>query len=222
MTVLKLLGRMRATMPAWLAVAALASPAFAQGALQGMPHKTMPENTTSLGAHARFSKAPINMNTPPNLGLAVALADAGGGATAFDSNAFVHSLSGGDAANSTEIAALTKKFGAANVASFVKTFDFFASDALASVAKGGMALPATSVPPTGDSKALFAAFYSAGVMPNGRYDLEYMLDALFSHIVHVQVMNDIDADSAQGPTADANYHLVFTQLMLDLKKTYGL
>jgi hypothetical protein len=54
----------------------------------------------------------------------------------------------------------------------------------------------------------------------GRFDVEYMLDGLVSHDIHVKVMDDIDGK--YGSKADANYHAVLTQAMTDLKAVYGL
>jgi hypothetical protein len=47
-----------------------------------------------------------------------------------------------------------------------------------------------------------------------------MLDHLVSHPIHVQVMDDID--QKYGRSADANYHVVLTQAVLDLKAAYKL
>jgi hypothetical protein len=76
------------------------------------------------------------------------------------------------------------------------------------------------VPAPTDGKALSAALYTAGVTPAGRFDVEYMLDTLVTHPIHVQVMNDIDAK--YGVAADGNYHAVLTQAIYDLKSAYKL
>jgi hypothetical protein len=175
--------------------------------------------TSTVGAHARYSKARINL-APPNLALTGALIAAGGGPAAFDAQKLVGALTGNGPLTQTELAALTKKFGAQNVASFMKTFDFVISDGLAQAANAGIVLPAPA--PDLDGKALAAALYAAGVSLHTRYDVEYMLDALFSHVIHVAVMNDIDADPNLGPAADANYHAVLLQTMLDLDSAYKL
>ena len=175
--------------------------------------------TSTVGAHARYSKARINL-APPNLALTGALIAAGGGPAAFDAQKLVGDLTGNGPLTQTELAALTKKFGAQNVASFMKTFDFVISDGLTQAASAGIVVPAPA--PDLDGKALAAALSAAGVSPHTRYDVEYMLDALFSHVIHVAVMNDIDADPNLGPAADANYHAVLLQTMLDLDSAYKL
>jgi hypothetical protein len=172
--------------------------------------------SSTVGAHGRYSKARINLNAP-HLALTAALIAAGGGATAFDAQKLIGMLTGNGPLAQAELPVLAKKFGAQNIASFVKTFDFVITDALAQAAAAGIALPSTPTPDPTDGKALAAALYAAGVAPRGGFDVEYMLDALVSHVIHVAVMNDIDASPDLGPKADANYHVVLAQLMLDLK-----
>jgi len=177
--------------------------------------------TTTVGAHARFSKARINLGAP-NLALTAAVVTAGGGPTAFDAQKLVGDLTGNGPVTQTEMASLTKKFGPDNVASFEKTFDYVITDSLAQATTAGVALPATPLPDPADGRALASALYTAGVAPHGGYDVEYMLDSLVSHVIHVAVMNDIDANPDLGPKADANYHAVLAQTMLDLKNAYKL
>jgi hypothetical protein len=212
---LKILGSIAA-----LVAGLVASTCVAQA--QPMSHTPTPAPYAStVGAHARYSKVRINLG-PPDLTLTAALIAAGGGSTAFDAQKLVAALTGNGPLAQTELDALTKKFGASNVASFVKTFDFVVTDALAQATTGGIALPTTPVPDPADGKALAAALFAAGVPPRGRFDVEYMLDALVSHVIHVAVMNDIDANPELGPNADANYHAVLGQTMLDLKTAYKL
>jgi hypothetical protein len=177
--------------------------------------------TTTVGAHARYSKARINLGAP-DLALTAALVDAGGGASSFDAQKLLDNLTGNGPLTQSEVASLTKRFGAENVASFVKTFNFVITDALAQATREGVALPPTPKPDPTDAKALSAALYAAGETLRGGYDVEYMLDSLVSHVIHVAVMNDIDADPELGPKADANYHAVLSQTMLDLRSAYKL
>ena len=103
--------------------------------------------------------------------------------------------------------------------SFVDVFNFVIADALKIVTAAKVPLPAQpAVDPT-DGKGLSTALYTAGVS-NGNFDVEYMLDNLVSHPIHVQIMNDIDAK--YGAKADGNYHAVLTQAMSDLKAAYKL
>jgi hypothetical protein len=172
--------------------------------------------SSTVGAHGRYSKARINLGVP-NLALTTALVRAGGGPAAFDAHKLIDSLTGNGPGTQAELASLTRKFGADNVASFFTTFNYVITDALAQTATVGIALPATPVPDPADAKALCAGLYQAGVTSRGSFDVEYMLDTLVSHVVHVAVMNDIDANPDLGPKADANYHAVLSQTVLDLK-----
>lgn len=210
---------LRSLSAAVLAAAALALtglPAAAQPIPQHLPTPAPNIPAPPSGPHARYSKAPINL-APPTLALTAALIAAGGGAGTFDAQKLVGTLTGNGPSTQTQLADLTKTFGPENVASFVKTFDYVVTDALNQFSTAGIMLPATPSPDPGDGKALAAALYAAGIMPRGGFDVEYMLDSLVSHVVHVAVMNDIDADPALGPKADANYHQVLAQLMRDLK-----
>ena len=200
-------------------VAAVSVAAHAQPVQQHTPAPA--PNTSTVGAHGRFSKVRINLGAP-NLALMAALIAAGGGPSAFDAQKLVGNLTGNGPLTQTELAALTKKFGPQNVASFEKTFNFVITDAVAAATTAGITRPATPAPDPADAKALAAALYAAGVPPRARFDVEYMLDGLISHVIHVTVMNDVEADPDLGPKADANYHAVLGQLMLDLKRAYNL
>jgi hypothetical protein len=189
-------------------LSAASVPAGAQDAMSGMRMD-----------HARFSPAPVYTGAP-NLPLTLSVVVAGGGPAKFDSTKLVGVLAG--SLTQAEVTKLTGQFGADNVGSFLKTFDFVIHDALALVQKNNVPVPAAPMPAPTDGKALAAALYGAGVTPAGSFDVEYMLDHLVTHPLHVQIMNDIDADPQLGPKADGNYHAVLTQAVLDLKAAYNL
>lgn len=192
-----------------LGVAASSIPAFAQDKMGSMAMD-----------HAKYSKAPVNAGTP-DLPLTLSVVVAGGGPTSFDSAKLVGVLAG--SLTAAEVQSLTDKFGKDNVGSFLATFNFVINDSLKIVTAAKVPLPTTPVPSPTDGKALSAALYKDGVAPDGNFDVEYMLDALVTHPVHVQVMKDIDANTALGgEKADANYHVVLTQAMKDLKSAYKL
>lgn len=165
---------------------------------------------------ARFSNAGVYSGAP-DLPLTLSMIVAGGGPKHFKSTTLVGVLAG--AKTKAEVGKLTKQFGAKNVSSFLTVFDFVVSDSLKIVTEKKVPLPKQPRPDPKDGKALAAALYTAGV-ENGRYNVEIMLDKLVSHPIHVQVMDDIDAK--YGRNADANYHVLLTQAMLDLKAAYGL
>ena len=168
------------------------------------------------GDTARFSKAPVYGGTPA-LQTTVNMIAAGTGASGFDSTRLVGALAG--AKTSAEVSSLTAKFGVDDVKSFLDVFNFVVSDSVKIVTAAKVDLPPASAPvPAG--KELAASLYALGVTPDKSYDVEYMLDALVTHPVHVQVMKDID--KKYGVAADASYHAVLAQVMADLKSVYGL
>jgi hypothetical protein len=168
--------------------------------------------------HARFSSAPVYTGAPA-LPTTLSMIVAGGGPSAFDSTKLVGVLAGDKTA--AEVASLQAKFGADNVKSFLEVFNFVVNDSLAKVTAAKVPLPSQPDPSPTDGKALAAALYTLGVDPDTKtFDVEYMLDGLVTHPIHVAVMDDIDAK--YGKAADANYHAVLTQAMFDLKSVYGL
>ena len=166
--------------------------------------------------HARFSQAGV-YSGPPDLPLTLSMIVAGGGPAHFKTTTLLGVLAG--AKTKAEVAKLTKQFGADKVKSFLTVFDFVVADSLKIVTEKKVPLPKTPQPDPKNGKALAAALYTAGVV-DGKYNVEVMLAKLVSHSIHVQVMDDIDAK--YGRNADANYHVVLTQAMLDLKAVYGL
>jgi hypothetical protein len=155
----------------------------------------------------------------PALPTTLSMIVAGGGPSSFQSTTLVGVLAGDKTA--AEVASLQAKFGADNVKSFLDVFDFVVNDSLAKVTAAKVSLPTQPDPSPTDGRALAAALYTLGVDPDTKtFDVEYMLDGLVSHPIHVAVMDDIDAK--YGKVADANYHAVLAQAMFDLKSVYGL
>jgi hypothetical protein len=165
---------------------------------------------------ARFSQAGVYTGAP-DLALTLSMIVAGGGPAHFKTTTLVGTLAGAQA--KAEVAKLTKQFGAKKLQSFLTVFDFVVADSLKIVTAKKIPLPKQPNPNPKDGKALSAALYTAGVAGGG-YNVEVMLDKLVSHPIHVQVMDDIDAK--YGRLADANYHVILTQAVLDLKAAYGL
>ncbi|MBV8150687.1 MAG: hypothetical protein JO101_08270 [Candidatus Eremiobacteraeota bacterium] len=187
--------------------------ALAQGMSSAMP---MASGQTMMEApHARFGGSVYT--GAPDLPLTVSMVVAGGGPTKFKTATLVGVLAG--SAAKAEVAKLTKAYGAAGVKQYLQVFDFVVADSLKLATKAGVKLPSPSPDPT-DGKALATALYQAGVDPKLGYNVEYMLDHLVSHPIHVQVMKDIDAKF--GLKADATYHVVTLVVMNDLKKLYNL
>ncbi len=182
--------------------------AFAATAMPSMT--AMPGMGHSAGESAYLGK--------PDLPVTLSMIEAGGGPAHFDSTKLIGVLAGTHA--SAEVDKLNKQFGTVKVNSFLQVFNFVVADSLKKVKAAGIALPEKPMPDPHDGKALSAALYKLGITPSGKYKVEYMLDGLVSHPIHVAVMKDIDAK--YGRAADANYHVVLTQAIMDLKGLYGL
>jgi hypothetical protein len=165
---------------------------------------------------ARFGGSVYTNN--PNLGNTLSLVMAGGGPKNF-STVTAFGVLAGDKAKAEEDA-LTAKYGAAKFGQFVKTFDFVINDSLKIVTAAKVKLPAKPDPDPKDGKALSLALYKDGTdSKTGAFNVEYMLDHLVTHPVHVQVMKDIDKKF--GGRADADYHIILTQVMHDLAAVYA-
>lgn len=124
------------------------------------------------------------------------------------------SMVGGKMADA-EVGKLTKQYGKANVASWVKVHDFVVNDALAIATKAGVKLPKPNL----KGKALATTLVTAGLDKDGTFYIEYLLDKAVTHGIHEQVMTDIDKKFS--PEADANYHKVTNQAMYDLAQALG-
>ena len=198
------------------ALAAVASmlattPAFAAEKMTSMKGHTM-----ATAGGARFGGSVYTNN--PKLTNTLSLIVAGGGPAKFSTVTLFGVLADGKAA--AEKAKLIKQFGAPAFAQYVKTFDFVIADSLKIVTAAKVKLPAKPSPDPTDGKALAAALYTDGVDPKVGFNVEYMLDHLVTHPVHVQVMKDIDAKYGVG--ADTAYHAVTLVIFKDLKAVYGL
>ncbi len=153
----------------------------------------------------------------PDLAAALALLIAGGGVRAFSGPKLVSSLAGDR--TQAEIGSLRDRFGADQTESFLNVFTFAGEQAVRYVAAAQLSWPAAPVPDPTNGKALTLALHGLGMDPAGHFAVEYMLDHLFSHEVHVKVIDEIDAKFGQA--ADANFHAVLAQTLLDLNATYG-
>jgi len=194
--------RSSAAFAAILALAA-ATPVFADDAM-------------GMGNGARFGGSVYT--GAPKLANTLSLVVAGGGPKNF-STVTLFGVLAGDKAKAEEDA-LTKEYGADRFGQFVKTFDFVIDDALKIVTEKKVALPSTPDPDPKNGKALAGALYMDGIDPKGGFNVEYMLDTLVTHPIHVQIMKDIDAK--YGGKADADYHIILTKVMGDLKSVYGM
>jgi hypothetical protein len=152
----------------------------------------------------------------PNLALTAQMLEAGGGAAKFSSHTLFLYLAGPHA--SDEAQSLVGRFGASNVDQFFTTFDEFVRLAAVQVQEQHIPLP---LPSPVSGPALAQQLYQAGVMPDSRFDVGYMLEHLLSRPIHVTLMNEVNADPAFGPAKNASFHVILTAAMQDLNKAYG-
>jgi hypothetical protein len=155
----------------------------------------------------------------PALTVTASLVAAGGGPAKFSTAAALTAMLG-KATVDAEVAKLTKQYSAAAVTQWLKTFDFAVTDALKVATSKGVKLPAPDPKLTG--KALATTLVNAGTAPDGTFQIEFLLDKAVSHPIHVQVMNDIDANAAFGKKADLVYHEISNQAFYDVAEALGV
>jgi hypothetical protein len=152
----------------------------------------------------------------PALDVTAALVKAGGGPDNFSFEKALVSMLGAETTKA-EVAALTEKYGAENVQSFVQGMDFAVSDALKRATEAGVKLPE---PAKLEGKELAKALIQAGTVPDGTFWSGYLFDKALSHDIHNQVMADIEAE--RDANADLNVHKILNQAMYDAAQALGM
>ncbi|MFY9665600.1 MAG: hypothetical protein WAL67_02960 [Candidatus Cybelea sp.] len=156
----------------------------------------------------------------PDLPLTAAVVEAGGGAQHFDSLKLLGVLAGPN--TNAEVQSLTQRYGQERVTAFVVTFNHAIADALAAATQAGVKLPD---PPPGlaqDGKQLSGKLVEAGTMTNGKFDVGYMLEHLISRPIHVTIMQQLNADPDVGPQRNADFHVILTSVIQDLRTLYSV
>jgi hypothetical protein len=170
-----------------------------------------------IDAPTRFTGSCCIYTGAPALAVTLSMVEAGGGPSSFSTVTLLKTLAGSHF--DAEVAKLTNQYGKAQVAQFLKTFDFVVDDSLKIVGEKKIALPAEPNPNPKDGEALAGALWAAGQTGEG-FNVEVMLDRAVSHPIHFKVMSDIDAK--YGLAADAQYHAILTTAMKDLASAYHL
>ncbi|HZY97553.1 MAG TPA: hypothetical protein VFE35_10685 [Candidatus Cybelea sp.] len=155
----------------------------------------------------------------PDLPLTAAVVQAGGGAQHFDSLKLLGVLAGPN--TNAEVQSLTQRYGKERVAAFVVTFNHAIDDALVAATKAGVTLPDPSPGLAQDGKQLSGQLLEAGTMSDGRFDIGYMLEHLISRQIHVTIMQQLNADPDVGPQRNADFHVILTTVIQDLRTQYG-
>jgi len=171
------------------------------------------QHTDGMNSHGRYTGK-------PDLALTSAMLAAGGGAATFHATTLLGVLAGPHTA--AEVKSLTRRFGEARVTQFASTFDTFVSRAVTIVQDKKIDVPAPSPALTHNDWMLSASLRHAGVMPDGRFDVGYMLEHLLSRPMHKVLMQQVNADPKYGPQVNADFHVVLTAVMDDLKRLYHL
>jgi hypothetical protein len=155
----------------------------------------------------------------PDLGLTSTLIVAGGGSGHFDAAKLFRVLAGPN--SKPERTRLDHKYGKAKVDAFLQTFTFAMIDLVQLFRDNHIALPDRPRIAPSDGRAMSIAVYRDGIMSNGKYDCGYMMEHLMTHPIHIVLMHDIDNQPGHGPKHNANFHTMLTQVVMDLKHTYG-
>jgi hypothetical protein len=175
-------------------------------------------DTSDMGTmHGRFG-GPVYTGAPA-LTVTAALVKAGGGAANFSTANALVSMLGADTVNA-EVGKLTKQYGKDEVGTWLKTFDFAVADSLKIATAAGISLPDAPSDLTGAK--LVQTLVGAGTASGGTFQIEFLLDKAVSHKIHVQVMNDIDANKDLGKLADLRYHQISNQAFYDVAQALGM
>lgn len=184
---------------------------------QARHHASAPAgNTMTVIAPANYTK--YSYRGRPDLGLDVAIIQAGGGVGRFDTNRLLHVLAGSKAG--AEAARLEKQYGKVRVAAFVETMNYAMNALPRYFAYNGIRLPKNPSVSPSDGRAIATAIYHDGIMLDGRYDCGYMMEHLMTHPIHIALMHQIDNAHAFGPSHNANFHVILTRAIVDLKNLY--
>jgi hypothetical protein len=171
------------------------------------------KNTMTVVSPANYTEH--SYRGKPDLGLTLAIVQAGGGTKHFDSARLFRAMAGPFARS--EFAKLERLYGKARMAAFMQTMNFAMRDLLTLFAINHIALPAhPSVSPNAGPR-LATAIYRAGVMPTGKYDCGYMMEHLMTHPIHVVLMHDVAVAHGHGPAHNANLHIIMTRMIADLR-----
>ena len=198
------------------AVPASAADKMMDGHMKG-GHMMAHPGMVSTSMNSRFGGPGVYTGAPA-LAVTLAVVIAGGGPKDYKTTTLLQTLAG--SAFKPEVAKLTKIYGSAQVAQFIKTFDFVIADALHYVTVKHIALPAQPAVDPKNGEALSGALWGASSIGGGKHNVEVGLDHLVGHPLHVQIMNDID--KKYGAAADAQYHVILTTAMADLAAAYKL
>jgi hypothetical protein len=147
----------------------------------------------------------------PNLALAVSLVQAGTGPHGFSSELLFSRVFGPNRAAENEF--LQDRYGFQSEAQYFSVMDYVVSDLVHIVHTRGIALPPPDRHASRSPAVLAKSLYEIGRLPDGRYDVGYMIERLMTHPIHHVIMRDIDA--RYSPKVNAAFHIVLTRVIVD-------
>ena len=153
-----------------------------------------------MSSHAVTAEAVV-YHGPPDLELAARLVQAGTGEHGYRSKVLFARLYGEDAQQEKQ--RLVKRYGAPAVAQFFPMLDYSVYDIVrlaTTVAHAKIPAAAAQQNPA----ALQRDLIRAGTIPDGRYDVGYMLERMMTHPLHHLLMKDLDA--VYGPKDNGRFH----------------
>jgi hypothetical protein len=121
-----------------------------------------------------------------------------------------------------EVQRLDARFGVPRVQQYFRTFDTFVDASMFDMKIRHIRLPRPNPALAHNPYVLAASLRAAGVMPDGRFDVGYFIEHLVSRPVHKDVMKAANALPTIGPKKNADFHVILTSEMDDLKSLYHL
>ncbi len=152
----------------------------------------------------------------PALTVTASLVAAGGGAAHFSLAKALTSMIGPELTGK-EVAKLQAQYGKKAVTEWLNSFDFAVKDGLRVAISKGIALP----PPTLSGKKLAETLVQAGIAGDHTFWIGLVFDKALSHDIHIQVMDDVDRNSAYGNAVDYRLHQISNQAFYDLAHALG-
>ncbi len=156
----------------------------------------------------------------PDLALTAAMIAAGGGVQHFDAARLSTMLTAQH--HDLEFARLEDRYGKERVNAYFATFNAFIDDAIRLTKPDHVRMPRPNPLLVHNSYELAASLRAAGVMPDGRFDVGYFIEHLVSRPMHKQLMAAANAAPTIGPARNADFHVILTAEMDDLKTLYHL
>lgn len=145
----------------------------------------------------------------PALEVTASFIKAGGGTSNFSTaKAFTAML--GEATVKSEVAKLTKQYGAKRVQRWLEIFDFAVADAIKIATAAKVSLPKGTL----SGAELAKTMVQSAMDKDGTIYVELLFDKALSHDIHERVMDNIDKKFS--PEEDMDFHRICNQALYDI------